>query len=42
MTTPTLPDALRAALDGRWGHIKEHARTELPVGSLLPAAVVDA
>ncbi len=43
MTTaaPGTSDALRAALDGRWGHVKEMARRDLPASELLPLPDLD-
>ena len=40
-TTTSTSDALRAALDGRWGHVKEQARRDLPAEVLLPLPDLD-
>lgn len=39
--TTTTADALRAALDGRWAHVKERARRDLPAEELLPLPDLD-
>ena len=37
----TTADALRTVLDGRWAHIKDRARRELPAELLLPPTGLD-